>query len=217
MNWEKYLGVILACVFAPLAMSAPVIFSFAENRAFTEGYLQYSGSDGEHVVAVSAYASEGTPKIGSTAWGGLRIYNCTDDDIGCSMDDSAEGAVGTGYEIDGYGAQEAAILDFGGLVNLVSATFKYVSPNDEFALLIGGIGGAVAVENQSIGDSFYSTFNFGADVVGNRFAFLAQNTTDDFKLYSITADFVSNVPEPASLTLLGLGLLALGTFRRKKV
>ena len=40
--------------------------------------------------------------------------------------------------------------------------------------------------------------------------------TVGFNLYSVTADYVSSVPEPVTLSLLGLGLLALGSFRRKK-
>lgn len=216
MSWKKSLGVVLFCGIAPIAMSAPVNFSFAENNDLTTGALSFVGSNGHSTVNVSAYASSGTPLIGSSSVAGLHILTCTDGDSDCVMEDATEQFGGYGYQIDGYGAQEAAVLDFGRMVNLVSATFTYTEANDDFTLLAGGMGGAVVLADQHPGVGLFATFNFGADVSGEQFAFLADHWSDDFKLYSVTADFVSNVPEPASLSLLGLGLMALGTVRKKK-
>lgn len=195
--------------YAPLSVAAPITFDFSEYRSYSASGHQYVGSDGVSTVDVSPYAEYGTPYLASSSSAGLYIYTCTDHDRGCRNDDNT-------HQIDGWGANEAAVLDFGSMVNLISATFSYIGSNDDFTLLVGGADGSVVLDDQDPGSNFMSTYTFGSDVTGSEFAFLADHWSDDFTLYSVTAEYVSNVPEPASLSLLGLGLLALGSVSRKK-
>lgn len=206
MNSLKNIALIVGCGFAPLALSAPITFDFSQYQPYSSIGHSYLGSDNVHSVTVAPYAEYGTPYLASSPTAGLYIYTCTDYDVDCHYDDNT-------HQIDGYGPNEAAVLDFGQQVTLLSATFSYIGSNDDFTLIVDG---NTVLDNVDPGGGFFSIFNFGNSTVGSEFSFLADHWTDDFKLYSVTADFVSNVPEPASLTLLGLGLAALGSIRRRK-
>lgn len=210
MKWTKQLNSLLFVVgigYSSLSLSAPITFDFSEYRPYSGGAHQYVGSDGDSSVDVTSYSDQGFSYIGSLASTGLYVYSCVDYTDGCDVEDSAR-------LVDGLDAQEAVVLDFGGMVNLISATFSYIGSSDDFTLLLGGPAGAVISSGDGVGGAF-ATYTF-TDAASSEFAFLADHFSDEFSLYSVTAEYVSNVPEPASLSLLGLGLLALGSVRRKK-
>lgn len=116
------------------------------------------------------------------------------------------------HQIDGKGRDEMVIFDFlGKAVKLISATFSYVSNNDQFDLFAdndstGPLDFVLRGDPDGSWPHYTDTYNFNSPVHGSRFGFLARESDDDFKIKSIT---VAYVPEPASITLLALGLIAL--------
>ena len=95
-----------------------------------------------------------------------------------------------------------------------STTLSQIRPNDNALIKIDG---AVVFEGDIPDDGF---INLGG-VIGTMIEYTVSNPlTDDYKVLSINIDPANNgsspVPEPGSFALLGLGLIALCGFKRKK-
>lgn len=118
-----------------------------------------------------------------------------------------------GNQIDGLGLDETLNLLFSEKVNLVSATFKAVSANDSFKLLVDGSEFMSAdIPGGGFFESFQpALFSFSPSPQGSLFGFSVTDFNDDYLLSAIE---VTPIPTPVALP----GLLAMGwaAIRKKK-
>lgn len=128
------------------------------------------------------------------------------------------------HTIDGQGANEMALLNFGSMrVEIRSVTFNYWDRNDDFDV---GVFDSLAIGTQAMpfrddidtrGNSSRKTFYFSpGTLVGSIFGFGADGPSDEFKLAGISYREVAAVPLPAGAVLLLTGLAGFGAMRRRK-
>ena len=107
-------------------------------------------------------------------------------------------------QIDGWGRDEAIVFRFDSVVTLTDASFGSMRFFDDFNLAVYDKNGWTEVleDKRSLTD----------DYSGSRFRFWADSILDDFYVGDLT--FRAEVPEPATLLLMGLGIAAVGISRR---
>ena len=109
-------------------------------------------------------------------------------------------------QVDGWGRDEALMFSFDSSVSLETANFGSLNRRDDFNLAIYNNGWSTVQEDSK--KVCYSCYT------GTAFRFWADSYEDDFFIKQLKFDIPTAVPEPATLALLCLGVLAVGVSRR---
>ena len=109
-------------------------------------------------------------------------------------------------QVDGWGRDEALMFSFDSSVSLETANFGSLRFRDDFNLAVYNNGWLTVQEDSR--KVCYSCYT------GTAFRFWADSYEDDFFVKQLKFDIPTAVPEPATLALLCLGVLAVGVSRR---
>lgn len=109
-------------------------------------------------------------------------------------------------QVDGWGRDEALVFSFDSSVNLQRARFGSMNYFDDFNLAVYNNGWTTVQEDSK--SVCYACYT------GTAFRFWADSFEDDFFVSKLKFDIPKAVPEPATLALLCLGVIAVGVSRR---
>lgn len=221
MKFSK-LGVVLALFLSLLAAgfasAATVSFSGSTIRPVSE--IDFTGSDGLTITASGMRANESgefrRDALVGRYGGGLGVCSgrSTDSGSGCGRDY---------YQVDGNGANEMALLDFGSaVVRITEIVFTALVYNDDFdfALYGGSTADTLAFFDDARPNAdtrgYVRSYRFTTDYIGSLFGIGADHWSDEFLIRSVSYENLSPVPLPAGGLLLLTALAGLGVARRRK-
>lgn len=140
----------------------------------------------------------------NSGWVNSRSVYQTNSGLG--VKGKREGYFSDSGQVDGWGRDEALVFSFDSSVNLQRARFGSLGYFDDFNLAVYNNGWSTVQEDaKSVCYSCYT---------GTAFRFWADSFEDDFFIAKLRFDIPKAVPEPATLALLCLGVLAVGVSRR---
>ena len=199
------LGLVAAVGFGGAVSAATITFDL--GTASTGGWknaINYSSGGLGLSITGGSYSNNGGVSAGRSVatWAGH----------GLGVADRFD----TNHQIDGYGANDLAILTFSKAVTIVSVAFNYVNSYDFFDFFTGQSGNPTLV---SWNNRVKPVVTFANPSTASVFGIGASQTWSAFKLWSITVnvpDEPAPVPVPAAGVLLVGGLGAIAALRRKR-
>lgn len=110
--------------------------------------------------------------------------------------------------LDGSGVLDMLSFVFAKPVVLLEVVFSWVNDHDEFSLLVDDV---VAIEDTFVLGNFdFSPYQFTGEV----FSFAATDSSDSYRIRSLTVDAPVPTPEPSTWILLASGILGFVGWRK---
>ena len=206
-------GLIMSTALLGAAAQASVVTSIPGGTIYPFPPINYFGPGPQTVAPGITWSSTNAANQGGSVFGYTSGYG-----FGSNGDWFGLDMIGLNDSFDAYGVSDTMTIAFSSPVQAVGGFLNYV-PFDSTPTTI-----AVYNSSDTLIESYNLTFlTGGGENTGAFYGFL--ESTPDISFFTMTDNYIgltnltvltSTVPEPATMALLGTGLIALGVTRRRR-